>query len=126
MITSATKELIALPQRAYYLPRLRATISAISKTSMARLRLLLGGLFGHHAHAKRTAGGDGFGAGLFQLAVTVGANPLSAFFFFFPELAAAGAAAKAIVAVAAGLGQLGAGGLDQAARLIEDTVMPPE
>ena len=63
---------------------------------MARFRLFFGGLFSDHAHAKRTARGDGLGPGLLQLAVAVGAHPLGSFFFLLPKLSAAGAAAKAI------------------------------
>ena len=62
-------------------------------------RLFLGGLFSDHAHAERTTRGDGLRAGLFQLAVAVGAHSFSSFFLFLPELSAAGAAAKAVAPI---------------------------
>src|SRR5258706_3044632 len=91
-----------------------------------RFRFFLGGLFGDHAHAERTTGGNRLGAGLFELAVAVGAYPLGALFFVLPELSAAGAAAKAVAARPARLGQFGASGLDQRARLIEYAVVSAE
>src|SRR5262245_27369462 len=90
------------------------------------VRLLLRGFLGHHAHAKRTAGGQRLGAGLLELAITIGADALIALLFVLPKLSPAGTAAKAIAAIAARFGQSCAGRLDQLARLVEDAVMTPQ
>src|SRR6185503_4740679 len=91
-----------------------------------RIRFFLSRLFGDHAHAKRTAGGYRFGAGLLELAIAVGAHPLRALLLFLPELPAPRAAAKTVFLVAPRLRKVGAGRLNQRPRRHKHAIVPAQ